>query len=88
MLPQAQGLANRVGDAYTAFSGAIANQGSTSAVADPKGQGPATAANNVTEGLLGLAYDVGTAPISYHTGPQGEITLPGHNLVVPTDEAQ
>jgi hypothetical protein len=88
MLPQAQGLANRIGDAYTAFSGAIANQGSNSAVADPHGNGPATAANQVTEGLLGLAYDVGTAPIGYHIGPSGEINLPGHNLVVPMEETQ
>jgi hypothetical protein len=87
VLPQAQGMANRIGDAYTAFSGAIANQGNGQAVADPKGQGPATAANQITEGLLGLSYDVGTAPIGYHTGPQGEITLPGRNMVVPTEEA-
>lgn len=87
MLPQAQGLANRIGNAYDAFMGAVANQGNQQAEADPHGSAPATAANQITEGLLGLAYDVGTAPIGYHTGPQGEITLPGHNLVVPVEQA-
>lgn len=88
MLPQAQGLANRVGSAYEAFAGAIANQGSGSAVTDPRGPAPATAANNVTEGLLGLAYDVGTAPTSYHAGPQGQIELPGHHGYEPLPEQE
>lgn len=88
MLPQAQGLANRIGNAYESFAGAIANQGNQAAVTDPRGPAPATQANTITEGLLGLAFDVGTAPASWHRGPQGQIELPGHHGYEPLQEQE
>ena len=61
------GLANDIGNTLYAFSGAITAQSNKQAV--PKGQMPTTAANAATEGLLGLVYDVATAPVSYGKGP-------------------
>jgi hypothetical protein len=61
------GLANDIGKALYAFSGAVAAQSSQQEV--PKGTTPVTQSNLVNEGLLGLAYDVGTAPVSYAKGP-------------------
>lgn len=63
------GLANNLGNALYAFSGAISAQSSQQAV--PKGTTPITDANTSNEGLLGLAYDVATAPVSYGKGKTG-----------------
>lgn len=71
------GLANDVGAAYSAFSGALVAQGNQQEV--PKGQMPATAANAFSEGLLGLAYDVGTAPVSFAKGPTKVATIQALN---------
>jgi hypothetical protein len=60
------GLANDLGEALDAFSGAITAQSAQQEV--PRGQMPTTAANGVNEGLLGLVYDVATAPVSYAKG--------------------
>lgn len=60
------GLANDIGQALTAFSGAVAAQSSSQEV--PKRSVPVTEANTANEGLLGLAYDIGTAPLSYAKG--------------------
>lgn len=60
------GLANDVGAALSAFSGALVAQNTQQEV--PQGQVPVTSANALNEGLLGLAYDVGTAPMSYGKG--------------------
>jgi hypothetical protein len=60
------GLANDVGAALSAFSGAIVAQSSKQVV--PKGTMPITDANTNNEGLLGLVYDVATAPTSYGKG--------------------
>lgn len=57
------GLANDIGVALSAFSGALVAQNNGQEVA--KGSIPVTSANAVNEGLLGLAYDVGTAPRSF-----------------------
>jgi len=63
------GLANDIGKALTAFSGAIVAQSNSQEV--PKGSTPVSDANLVNEGILGLAYDVGTAPVSYAKGKTG-----------------
>lgn len=60
------GLANDIGTALSAFSGAIVAQTGSSDV--PNGSIPTSGANQVNEGLLGLAYDIGTAPVSYAKG--------------------
>jgi hypothetical protein len=60
------GLANSIGEALSAFSGAVTAQTSQQEV--PNGSVPVTAANLANEGILGLAYDVGTAPVSYAKG--------------------
>lgn len=60
------GLANDVGRALSAFSGAVVAQKNAQGV--PKGSIPVTDSNLVNEGLLGLTYDVGTAPISFAKG--------------------
>lgn len=60
------GLANDVGKALSAFSGAITAQASSQEV--PKGSVPVSSANTSNEGMLGLAFDVGTAPVSYAKG--------------------
>lgn len=57
------GLANDLGKALMAFSGAIVSQSNQTGV--PKVSVPVSDANSINEGLLGLAYDVGTAPVSY-----------------------
>lgn len=56
-------MANDIGRALTVFSGAITAQGHQTGV--PNGAVPVTDSNALNEGLLGLAYDVGTAPMSY-----------------------
>jgi hypothetical protein len=61
------GLANDVGSALNAFSGAIVAQTGQQEVA--KTITPVTQSNLVNEGLLGLAYDVGTAPVGFAKGP-------------------
>jgi hypothetical protein len=61
------GLANDIGGALSAFSGALVAQGGQQEV--PKDTVPVSAANLINEGLLGLVYDVGTAPVSYGKGP-------------------
>lgn len=71
------GLANDLGAAYSAFSGALVAQSGQQEV--PKGQMPATQANLVNEGLLGLVYDVGTAPVSYAKGPTKIATIQALN---------
>lgn len=63
------GLANNLGNALDAFSGAIVAQANKQGV--PKGASPVTDANGINEGLLGLAYDVATAPVSYAKGKTG-----------------
>lgn len=57
------GLANDIGEALSAFSGALVVQNNKQGI--PAGVVPVTDANALNEGLLGLAYDVGTAPVSY-----------------------
>jgi hypothetical protein len=61
------GLANDLAGALSAFSGAVVAQNSSQEV--PKDVIPVTQSNLINEGLLGLAYDVGTAPVSYAKGP-------------------
>lgn len=61
------GLANDLGGALSAFSGALVAQSGQQEV--PKDAVPVSAANLINEGLLGLVYDVGTAPVSYAKGP-------------------
>lgn len=61
------GLASDLGQALSAFSGAIVAQSRQQGV--PKGSTPVSQSNLVNEGLLGLAYDVATAPMSYAKGP-------------------
>lgn len=71
------GLANDVGAAFSAFSGALVAQNSQQEI--PKGQIPVSQANLVNEGLLGLAYDVGTAPVSFAKGPTKIATVQALN---------
>jgi hypothetical protein len=61
------GMASDIGQALSAFSGAVVAQNGQQAV--PKGQIPVSQSNLVNEGLLGLVYDVATAPMSYAKGP-------------------
>lgn len=63
------GLANDLGSALNAFSGALVAQSNQQQVA--RHITPVTQANLVNEGLLGLVYDVATAPPSYAKGPSG-----------------
>lgn len=67
------GLASDVGQALNAFSGAIVAQSGQQEVS--KGVTPVTQSNLVNEGLLGLAYDIGTAPVGYAKGPTKIATI-------------
>lgn len=69
------GLANDLGNALSAFSGALVAQNGQQEV--PKGQVPISEANLINEGLLGLVYDVATAPVSYAKGPTKVATVQG-----------
>jgi hypothetical protein len=76
------GLANSVGTALDAFSGAVAVQsGADQAAGRAKNDQwyqPVTAANGVTPGLLGTAYDVGTAPtMTAQAGGPANAQIPG-----------
>ena len=60
-------MANDIGKALNAFSGAIVAQNGQQEV--PKSAIPVSASNLINEGLLGLTYDVATAPMSFAKGP-------------------
>lgn len=60
-------MANDIGQALGAFSGAVVAQNGQQDV--PKGTIPVSQSNLINEGLLGLVYDVATAPMSYAKGP-------------------
>jgi hypothetical protein len=67
------GLASDLGSALNAFSGAVVAQQGQQEV--PKGTTPVTQSNLANEGLLGLAYDVATSPVSYAKGPTKIATI-------------
>lgn len=70
-------MANDIGAALNAFSGAIVAQSGQQEVAPHIT--PVTQSNLVNEGLLGLAYDIGTAPVSYAKGPTKIATVQAMN---------
>ena len=71
------GLANNIGQAMDAFSGAVVAQTNQQEV--PKGTVPVTQSNLINEGLLGLVYDVASAPKSYAKGPTSVVTTQALN---------